>query len=122
MFIVRPYTGIARIKVGAATETELKDKKLRYEDALNSVKSAIEMGVVPGGGLCMLSMSCDMELKERILAGCSVDEDERLGVEIMFRSLSAPIKQIAKNAGLEGNILPLIIPMFDSLTAVCKCL
>ena len=104
MFSIRPYTGIARIKVGAATETELKDKKLRYEDALNSVKSAIEMGVVPGGGLCMLSMSCDMELKERILAGCSVDEDERLGVEIMFRSLSAPIKQIAKNAGLEGNM------------------
>ena len=112
MFIVHPchhssffIVGIARIKVGAATETELKDKKLRYEDALNSVKSAIEMGVVPGGGLCMLSMSCDMALKERILSGCSVDEDERLGVEIMFRSLSAPIKQIAKNAGLEGNTL-----------------
>jgi chaperonin GroEL len=51
--------GIARIKIGAATETELKDKKLRYEDALNSVKSAIEMGVVPGGGACMLHMSCD---------------------------------------------------------------
>ena len=97
--------GIARIKIGAATETELKDKKLRYEDALNSVRSAIEMGVVPGGGACMLYMSCDEELKQKILAGCSEDEDERLGVEIMFRSLPAPVKQIAKNAGLEGEVV-----------------
>ena len=97
--------GIARIKVGAATETELKDKKLRYEDALNSVKAALEMGVVPGGGACMLSMSCDAQLKADILAGCNDDEDERLGVEIMFRSLPAPIKQIAKNAGLEGELV-----------------
>jgi len=97
--------GIARIKVGAATETELKDKKLRYEDALNSVKSALEMGVVPGGGACMLFMSCDEELKTKILNSVGVDEDERLGVEIMFRSLSAPIKQIAKNAGLEGEVV-----------------
>lgn len=97
--------GIARIKVGAATETELKDKKLRYEDALNSVKAALEMGVVPGGGACMLAMSCDANLKADILAGCNDDEDERLGVEIMFRSLPAPIKQIAKNAGLEGEVV-----------------
>jgi chaperonin GroEL len=97
--------GIARIKVGAATETELKDKKLRYEDALNSVKSALEMGVVPGGGACMLHMSCDEVLKQSIIDGCSKDEDERLGVEIMFRSLPAPLKQIAKNAGLEGEVV-----------------
>jgi chaperonin GroEL len=97
--------GIARIKVGAATETELKDKKLRYEDALNSVKSALEMGVVPGGGATMLYMSCDEQLKNEILSECTADEDERLGVEIMFRSLPAPIKQIAKNAGLEGEVV-----------------
>lgn len=98
--------GIARIKVGAATETELKDKKLRYEDALNSVKSALEMGVVPGGGACMLHLHCDEELKNKILAACNVDdEDEKLGVEIMFRSLPAPMKQIAKNAGLEGEVV-----------------
>jgi len=96
--------GIARIKVGAATETELKDKKLRYEDALNSVKSALEMGVVPGGGSMMLYMSCDEKLKESIMEG-RADEDERLGVEIMFRSLPGPIKQIAKNAGLEGEVV-----------------
>jgi chaperonin GroEL len=98
--------GIARIKVGAATETELKDKKLRYEDALNSVRSALEMGVVPGGGACMLYMSCDEKLKQKILDACGKDdEDEQLGVEIMFRSLAAPIKQIAKNAGLEGEVV-----------------
>lgn len=98
--------GIARIKVGAATETELKDKKLRYEDALNSVKSALEMGVVPGGGAMMLYMSCDAKLKSDIIAACNPsDEDELLGVEIMFRSLPAPIKQIAKNAGLEGEVV-----------------
>jgi chaperonin GroEL len=71
--------GIARIKVGAATETELKDKKLRYEDALNSVRSALEMGVVPGGGATMLFMSCDTKLKDSILNACTIDEDERLG-------------------------------------------
>lgn len=98
--------GIARIKVGAATETELKDKKLRYEDALNAVKSALEMGVVPGGGATMLYMSTDETLKQKILDACkSDDEDEKLGVEIMFRSLSGPIKQIAKNAGLEGEVV-----------------
>lgn len=99
--------GIARIKVGAATETELKDKKLRYEDALNSVKSALEMGVVPGGGACMFHMHCDEHLKQSILAEVAKDgdEDAKLGVEIMFRSLPAPIKQIAKNAGLEGEVV-----------------
>ena len=97
--------GIARIKVGAATETELKDKKLRYEDALNSVKSALEMGVVPGGGATMLYMSAQESIKEEILAGCKEDEDMKLGVEIMFRSLPAPMKQIAKNAGLEGEVV-----------------
>jgi chaperonin GroEL len=97
--------GIARIKVGAATETELKDKKLRYEDALNSVKSALEMGVVPGGGACMYYMHCDEALKQSIMDECGNDEDTRLGVEIMFRSLPAPIKQIAKNAGLEGEVV-----------------
>jgi chaperonin GroEL len=98
--------GIARIKVGAATETELKDKKLRYEDALNSVKSAIEMGVVAGGGACLLHLAGDQELKKEILAAVNPrDEDEKMGVEIMFRSLSAPMKQIAKNSGLEGDVV-----------------
>jgi chaperonin GroEL len=95
--------GIARIKVGAATETELKDKKLRYEDALNSVKSAIEMGIVPGGGATLLFLAND-ELKKDIQKECDY-EDERLGVEIIFRSLPAPMRQIALNAGLEGEVV-----------------
>eukprot|EP00600_Ochromonadales_sp_CCMP1393_P013471 CAMPEP_0175013360 /NCGR_PEP_ID=MMETSP0005-20121125/9867_1 /TAXON_ID=420556 /ORGANISM="Ochromonas sp., Strain CCMP1393" /LENGTH=571 /DNA_ID=CAMNT_0016269791 /DNA_START=87 /DNA_END=1802 /DNA_ORIENTATION=+ len=98
--------GIARIKVGAATETELKDKKLRYEDALNSVKSALEMGVVPGGGATMLYLSQQEDLKKEIMDQCiENDEDMKLGVEIMFRSLPGPVKQIAKNAGLEGEVV-----------------
>jgi len=63
------------------------------------------MGVVPGGGACMLYMACEVDLKNKILAAVGNNEDERLGVEIMFRSLPAPMKQIAKNAGLEGIAL-----------------
>lgn len=96
--------GVGRIKVGAATETELKDKRLRYEDAINSVSSAIEMGVVPGGGATMTYMSSDMELKKSILDGCA-NEDERLGVEIIYRSLEAPMRQIAENAGYDGAVI-----------------
>ncbi|GAB5032152.1 molecular chaperone [Nannochloropsis oceanica] len=93
--------GIARIKVGAATETELKDKKLRYEDALNSVKSAIEMGVVPGGGSTLLYM---LKKRDEMLAAMD-DDDEKAGADIVFRSLSAPVMQIAQNAGIDGGIV-----------------
>lgn len=96
--------GIVRLKVGAATETELRDKKLRYEDALNSVRSALEMGVVPGGGATMLFMSCDAELKKKVMDACA-DDDERLGAEILFRSLPAPMRQIAQNAGRPGEVV-----------------
>lgn len=85
--------GVAKLKVGAATETELKDKKLRYEDALNSIRSALELGVVPGGGATMMYLSCDADLKLRILAEC-LDDDEKLGVEIMFRSLAGTSARI----------------------------
>ena len=93
--------GIARIKVGAATETELKDKKLRYEDALNSVKSAVEMGVVPGGGSTLLYM---LKFKQEVMDSMETD-DERAGADIVFRSLSAPMIQIAENAGIDGGIV-----------------
>ncbi|CAB1116674.1 HSP60 [Ectocarpus sp. CCAP 1310/34] len=93
--------GIARIKVGAATETELKDKKLRYEDALNSVKSALELGIVPGGGACLQYLQrMDEEFRARVEG-----EDRKAGVGILMRSLSAPMMQIAKNAGVEGGIV-----------------
>merc|ERR1719424_1476481 len=78
---------IGRIKVGAATETELKDKKLRYEDALNAVKSAMEKGIVPGGGAAMIHlMNYEQEIKAKAIA-MDPDEDFVAGVDIVFKSL-----------------------------------
>lgn len=94
--------GIARIKVGAATETELKDKKLRYEDALNSVQSARELGVVPGGGATLAYLQ--NTLKDKILAGMD-SEDEIRGAEIMISAMGAPAMQVAENAGVEGAVV-----------------
>mmetsp|Transcript_1432 Transcript_1432/g.2621 ORF Transcript_1432/g.2621 Transcript_1432/m.2621 type:complete len:594 (+) Transcript_1432:327-2108(+) len=94
--------GIARIKVGAATETELKDKKLRYEDALNSVDSARELGIVPGGGATLAYLQKTME--DKILDAMN-NEDERIGAGILIKSLSAPCMQIAENAGIEGAVV-----------------
>lgn len=94
--------GIARIKVGAATETELKDKKLRYEDALNSVQSARELGVVPGGGACLAYLQESM--RDRVLDAMD-DEDERQGAKIMIDALGAPAMQVAENAGIEGAVV-----------------
>lgn len=94
--------GIARIKVGAATETELKDKKLRYEDALNSVDSAREMGIVPGGGACLAHLQ--LELNDKIMDAME-DDDMRQGAAILLRSLTAPCMQVAENAGVEGAVV-----------------
>lgn len=94
--------GIARIKVGAATETELKDKKLRYEDALNSVRSAREMGLVPGGGACLAHLQ--QMLEEKILEAMA-DDDERQGAKIMIGALGFPAMQVAENAGIEGAVI-----------------
>merc|ERR1712217_78283 len=92
---------IGRIKVGAATETELKDKKLRYEDALNSVKAAMTEGVVPGGGATLVYM---LRTKDKVMEAM-VDDDERLAVDILYRAITAPIMQIAENSGSEGAIV-----------------
>merc|ERR1719375_2639198 len=92
---------IGRIKVGAATETELKDKKLRYEDALNSVKAATEEGILPGGGATLVYC---LRYKDEIVA--QLDEgDERLAGDVLFRAIQAPIMQIADNAGKEGAVV-----------------
>ena len=90
------------LQVGAATETELKDKKLRYEDALNSVKAAMNEGVVPGGGATLVYC---MRFKDKVLAGIE-DEDEKTAVEILFRAIGYPIQQIAENAGVDGRCEP----------------
>jgi chaperonin GroEL len=94
--------GIARIKVGAATETELKDKKLRYEDALNSVQSARELGIVPGGGACLAHLQ--ITLKEKIMDAMET-EDERQGALIMIKAMAYPAMQVAENAGIEGAVV-----------------
>jgi len=91
--------GVAVIKVGAATETELKERKLRIEDALAATKAAVEEGIVPGGGTALLSIVPELE------GLTSEDADIRVGIEIIKKSLEEPIRQIAYNAGLEGSII-----------------
>lgn len=93
--------GVARLLIGAATETELKDKKLRCEDALNATKAAMEQGVLPGGGAALVHLSQD--LPEFI---ATLDEDdEAVGGQIMMAAITSPLKQICKNAGVEGQIV-----------------
>ena len=92
--------GVAVIEVGAATETELKDKKLRLEDALNATRAAIEEGIVPGGGTALLKAQGELRKFSDTLIG-----DERTGAEILIRSLEAPCRQIADNAGARGEVV-----------------
>ena len=99
--IARLAGGIARILCGAATETELKDKKLRYEDALNSTKAAMEQGVVPGGGAALVHLSA----KIPELTSDFTDEDERVGATIVQKAIAEPLKQICANAGKEGEVV-----------------
>jgi len=99
--VARLGGGIARIKVGAATETELKDKKLRYEDAINSTKAAIEMGITPGGGATLINL---IKLIPSIQDSFD-DEEEKLGAAIIAKACEAPILQIAKNCGKEGEVV-----------------
>ena len=92
--------GVAVIKVGAATEIEMKEKKLRIEDALNATKAAVEEGIVCGGGVAFLSVIKDVKT---ILS--SVDGDEKTGVKIVLKALEEPVRQIAANAGFEGAVV-----------------
>ena len=92
--------GVAVIKVGAATETELKNRKLRIEDALNATRAAVEEGIVAGGGSTLLQLAEDLNTLAAQLGG-----DQRTGVEIVQRSLTAPVHQIATNAGHNGDVV-----------------
>ncbi len=92
--------GVAVIKVGAATETELKERKLRIEDALNSTRAAVEEGIVSGGGTALLNVYAAVEKVADAEAG-----DVATGVKIVLRALEEPVRQIANNAGLEGSII-----------------
>ena len=90
--------GVAVINVGAATETEMKEKKARVEDALNATRAAVEEGIIPGGGVAFLR--CLSALK-----GLKLEEDQQIGVDIIKRALEEPIRQIANNAGIEGSVV-----------------
>ncbi|MCI9553796.1 MAG: chaperonin GroEL [Oscillibacter sp.] len=92
--------GVAVIKVGAATETEMKEKKLRIEDALNATRAAVEEGVVAGGGTIFVNV---IPAVEALVNG--VEGDEKTGVRIVAKALEAPIRQIAANAGLDGSVI-----------------
>ncbi|MCQ2448371.1 MAG: chaperonin GroEL, partial [Oscillibacter sp.] len=92
--------GVAVIKVGAATETEMKEMKLRIEDALNATRAAVEEGVVAGGGTIFVNV---IPAVEALLS--TVEGDEKTGVQIIVKALEAPIRQIAANAGLDGSVI-----------------
>jgi chaperonin GroEL len=91
--------GVAVVKVGAATETEMKEKKHRVEDALQATRAALEEGIVPGGGVALLQAAEAIKLD-----GFAID-DERTGARIVLRSLEEPLRQIAENAGHEGSVV-----------------
>jgi chaperonin GroEL len=91
--------GVAVVKVGAATETEMKEKKHRVEDALQATRAALEEGIVPGGGVALLQAADAIKLDEY------EDEDEKTGARIILRSLEEPLRQISHNAGLEGSVV-----------------
>jgi len=90
--------GVAVVKVGAATETEMKEKKHRVEDALQATRAALEEGIVPGGGVALLNASDSIDLDK-------LEGDERTGAAIIKRSLEEPLRQLAQNGGLEGSVV-----------------
>ena len=92
--------GVAVVKVCAATETELKEKKYRIEDALNATRAAVQEGFVPGGGTALVNVIPDIEAVEKDVSG-----DEATGVKIVKNALEAPVRQIAENAGVEGSVI-----------------
>jgi chaperonin GroEL len=91
--------GVAVVKVGAATETEMKERKHRVEDALQATRAALEEGIVPGGGVALLNAT------EAVSLDSYEDPDERTGAQIVLRTLEEPLRQIAENAGVEGSIV-----------------
>src|SRR5262249_7142033 len=90
--------GVAVIRVGAATEVEMKEKKARVEDALHATRAAVEEGIVPGGGVALIRSQPGLEKVD-------VTEEERVGINILRRAIEEPLRQIAGNAGHEGSIV-----------------
>src|SRR5919201_484116 len=102
--------GVAVVKVGAATETEMKEKKHRVEDALNATRAAVEEGIVPGGGVALLRAAKGLETLK-------LEGDEKVGAQIVRRALEEPIRQIVENAGLEGSV---VVEKVKAETAVTR--
>src|SRR5699024_4385692 len=102
--------GVAVIKVGAATEVEMKEQKLRIEDALAATKAAAEEGIVAGGGVALINTINDVA---KLLD--EVSGDERTGVQIVLKALEEPVRQIAANAGLEGSVIVANIKSSDKI-------
>jgi chaperonin GroEL len=90
--------GVAVIKVGAATETEMKERKARIEDAMHATKAAVEEGIVPGGGVAYIR-------SQKALEGLKLEHDQQVGVNIVYRALEEPLRMIASNAGWEGSVV-----------------
>jgi len=90
--------GVAVVKVGAATETAMKEKKARVEDALNATRAAVEEGIVPGGGVALLRAA-------KAIDKLKLEGDEQVGARIVKRALEEPIRQIVENAGAEGSVI-----------------
>jgi chaperonin GroEL len=97
--------GVAVVKVGAATETEMKEKKHRVEDALQATRAALEEGIVPGGGVALLQASSAVSLSNGAVSSEDGSDDERTGARIVLRALEEPLRQLAENAGLEGSVV-----------------
>src|SRR6202044_1997567 len=93
--------GVAVVKVGAATETEMKEKKHRVEDALQATRAALEEGIVPGGGVALLNAAD--KVREDLTT--SLEGDEKTGAQIILKALEEPLRQLATNAGLEGSVV-----------------
>ena len=91
--------GVAVVKVGAATETEMKEKKHRVEDALQATRAALEEGIVPGGGVALLNAATQGRQADKL------EGDEKTGARIIIRALEEPLRQLAENAGLEGSVV-----------------
>jgi chaperonin GroEL len=96
--------GVAVIKVGAATETEMKEKKARVEDAMHATRAAVEEGIVPGGGVALVRAAKVLEDAKAVI-GKGGDPDEQIGVAIVRRALEEPLRQIVQNAGKEGAVV-----------------
>ena len=97
--------GVAIIRVGAATETELKEKKARVEDAMHATRAAVEEGIVPGGGVVLIRVAKALDKFETFADDASGDPDEQIGVNIIKRALEEPLRQIVANAGKEGAVI-----------------